>query len=164
MRLTLRCSFFCGTPNADSFIPIAADVAGDELDSYGHFELLQPLPAKALDCAPRLGLVVRRTQLNVSADDSTSEGMLLSVDDGIFNKFAFQENVFHFGWKDLLTAHVDHFRFAAHESEIVALHLHTVTGNEVSILGERARGIEIAQHRRIGLDLQNSIHHTEVVP
>ena len=68
-----------------------------------------------------------------------------------------QQGTFDFRGVDLAAAHVDDVALAAEDAEPLAVDLHLVAGVEEPIPVERARRVQVAQHRGGAADPEPSV-------
>ena len=100
---------------------------------------------------------------DIRADDFSSQNVTLAVHNSIANFGHLQNCGFDLGRINLLSSHIDQIGVAAEDPEIFAILFNSVASDEVSILGERTWSVQISEHGRIGLDLQNAGHHAKLI-
>ena len=129
-------------------------------DSDGNLKLLEPLPTKLPELAMELPLVARLPKSNRGAHDLAHDGILLAIDRHLCDFWHFLHDAFDLRRVNFLAADIDDLRLTSEDSELFAVHFDLVARIEPAVVGEGAWRVEIAEHRRLRLDLEDLVHDT----
>src|SRR5438034_6522314 len=97
---------------------------------------------------------------NRATQHKTHDRIFIAIDCHLCDFYHFMHDAFDLRRVNFLAADVDDFRLAPEDSEIVAVHFDLVTGIKPAVVGEGAWRVEIAEHRRFRLDLEDLVHDT----
>src|SRR2546423_5663358 len=152
------------TSDAQTLKTIAGESSGNELYLHWNFERFQTLCAESFDGSTGFSFVGSSTQLHVGADDFAGNGIRLTIYNCLRHKLAFEKNGFHFGGENFLPSHINQLRVSAEKPHVISVNLDPVAGDKVPVVGEGTGSIQVAEHRGVSLNLQDSVHHSQVVP
>src|SRR4051812_27208037 len=107
----------------------------------------------------KLSGVARLPKPDRSARNLAHNCILLTINRDLSHVRHFLDDTFNLRRINLLTTDVDDVGRTSQNSEILPVYLDFVAGVKPPIIGEWARCIEIAKHRRLRFHLENAIYN-----
>src|SRR5437660_6537548 len=121
-----------------------------DLDQHGDLVRLKALSAEGSDTGGEgLRILGRPAGRHPGDDDVARDGIRLADDQGLPDLVHLEQDALDLGRKDLLASDVDDVALPAQDLQVLTVDLDDILGVEPTLLVERRRRIEVADHRRL---------------